>query len=328
MNRNDRIRITKNALLGQAAGDAFGVPVEFLSREEVRLLDLREMAGADTTPGFFSRWGNMIPKGTWSDDTSMTVASMASFISHHGEIDYPDQLCRFIKWWEEKEYCCLDYPFGLGGNISAALKRYQMGCPALKCGGTNIMDNGNGALMRILPFSLYCIFRHLNRKETIVVAGNGSAITHRHEISRICCFIWTEFLRSVCETADLETAIHHIESLPYEQWFSRETIDAVRFISGKRIRELTENNIGQTGYVVDTLYSALFSLYHADRFEKAILNAINLGYDTDTAGAVTGAAAGILYGSESIPIRWMADLRKREDLERTAEQFALCFAES
>ena len=74
MNRNDRISITKKALLGQAVGDAFGVPVEFLSREEVRLLDLRDMAGADTNPGFFSRWGNRIPKGSWSDDTSMTVA--------------------------------------------------------------------------------------------------------------------------------------------------------------------------------------------------------------------------------------------------------------
>ena len=36
MNRNDRIRITKDALLGQAIGDAFGVPVEFLSRDKVR----------------------------------------------------------------------------------------------------------------------------------------------------------------------------------------------------------------------------------------------------------------------------------------------------
>ena len=328
MNRNEKIRITKAALLGQATGDAFGVPVEFLSRKDVRLIDLHDMVGTDSKPAFFSRWGNTVPKGCWSDDTSMTIASMASFINNHGEIDYQDQLHQFIKWWDDEEYCSFDYPFGLGGNIDAALKRYRMGCPALECGGTRIMDNGNGALMRILPFSLYCVFHQLECKETVAITGNGSAITHGHEISRICCFIWTEYLRSVSEKADTERAIDYIENLPYQQWFSGEAMGAVDFIIKKRIRDLTEDDIGQTGYVVDTLYSALFSLYHADTFERAILNAINLGYDTDTVGAVTGAAAGIIYGTESIPARWMMDLSRKEYLEDLAQQFAICISES
>ena len=125
MTQSDRIRITNDALLGQAVGDAFGVPVEFLSRADVRLLDLHDMVGVDSDPGFISRWSTTIPKGCWSDDTSMTIASMASFINNHGEIDYQDQLHQFIKWWEDKEYCSFDYPFGLGGNILAALQRYR-----------------------------------------------------------------------------------------------------------------------------------------------------------------------------------------------------------
>ena len=327
MTQSDRIRITKDALLGQAIGDAFGVPVEFLSRQEVRLIDLHDMAGADTETAIFSRWGSIIPKGCWSDDTSMTIASMASFINNHGKIDYQDQLHQFIRWWDGKEYCSFDYPFGLGRNISEALKRYRTGFPALECGGTQLMDNGNGALMRILPFSLYCIFHQLDCKEAAAVAGNGSAITHGHEISRICCFIWTEFLRSVSEKANTEKAIDHIESLPYQQWFSGEAMDAVDFIVKKKVRDLTEDDIGQTGYVADTLYSALFSLYHADTFESAILNAVNLGYDTDTVGAVTGTAAGLIYGTENIPARWMADLRRKDCLEDLAAQFAACISE-
>ncbi len=326
LNQNDRIRIAKDALLGQAVGDAFGVPVEFLSREEVRLIDPYDMMGVDSQLPFSSRWTISIPKGCWSDDTSMTVASMVSFINNHGIIDYQDQLQQFIEWWDHGKYCSFDYSFGLGGNISAALKRYRMGCPALKCGGRQVMDNGNGALMRILPFSLYCIFHQLGQKDTADVTGNGSAMTHGHEISKICCFIWTEYLRSVCETANAEKAIDYIENLPYQQWFSEEAMEAVRFVVRKRIRDLTENDIGQTGYVVDTLYSALFSLYHADSFEKAILNAVNLGYDTDTVGAVTGAAAGIIYGKENIPTRWLTDLRRKDDLEDLAKQFAECIS--
>ena len=317
--------ISRNALLGQAVGDAFGVPVEFLPREKVRAAGLREMAGADSDPVAGSRWGEVIPRGCWSDDTSMTAASMASFIRNRGQIDYRDQLAQFVNWWDRGEYCCLPKPFGLGGNVYASLQRFRMGTPALECGGRGVMDNGNGALMRILPFSLYCIFRALGPEETVKVTGGGSAITHGHEISRMCCFIWTEFLRAAAEGADAAGAAGHIESLPYGEWFSAETAGAVRFVTEKKVRELTEADIGETGYVVDTLYSALYSLLRAEDFETAVLNAVNLGYDTDTAGAGTGTAAGILYGAEGIPKRWLDVLRRREFLEGTARDFAACF---
>ena len=324
MNKQD---IAMNALLGQAAGDAFGVPVEFMSREQVRRLDLREMTGCDTQPQPDSRWGGLIPSGSWSDDTSMAAASMASFVRNGGLIDYEDQLEQFVRWWYEGEYCSLARPFGLGGNVSAALQRHLGGTPALSCGGREIMDNGNGALMRILPFSLYCIFKGLDKDETVRVTGNGSAITHGHEISRMCCFIWTEFLRALAEGAGVEGAVDHIEGLPYREWFSGETMDALEFVTGKKIRTLKEEDISETGYVVDTLYAALYSMLHADDFEGSIRCAVNLGYDTDTAAAVTGTAAGILYGREGIPDRWLRALRKRGELEYLAGLFAACFEE-
>ena len=324
MDVNRKIEITRNALLGQAAGDAFGVPVEFQSRKAVRAVDLKEMAGAGTDYLRNTRWGDMIPAGSWSDDTSMTVASMASFIRNEGKINYSDQLAQFVRWWYEREYCCLSYPFGLGGNVHAALQRYQGGTAALDCGGRGFMDNGNGALMRILPFSLYCIFNGLDTEETVTVTGNESAITHGHEISRMCCFIWTEFLRALTEGAGPESAAEHIEGFPYQKWFSGSTLKKLAFVTEKKIRLLSEEDIDETGYVVDTLYAALYSMLHADDYEMSIRNAVNLGYDTDTAGAVTGTAAGILYGTDGIPARWLGVLRKQEYLETVAIEFAAC----
>ena len=325
MTKSRMEQITRDALVGEAVGDAFGVPVEFLSREEVRAIDLREMAGKDTEPVLPSRWGSIIPRGSWSDDTSMTVASMASFAGNGGNIDYEDQMGQFIRWWFGNEYCCLAYPFGLGRNVSESLKRFRAGTPALFCGGRKRMDNGNGALMRILPFSLYCIFRGLGPEETATVAGNGSGITHGHEISRMCCFIWTEFLRAVAEGRGVSGAVSQIESLPYGQWYTKETVWDVAFVTGQRVRELSERDIHETGYVVDTLYTALYSLCRAEDFETSIRNAVNLGYDTDTAAAVTGTAAGMLYGIEGVPERWLGALRKREYLEDAARGFAACF---
>ena len=53
----------------------------------------------------------------------------------------------------------------------------------------------------------------------------------------------------------------------------------------------------------------------------AVLTAINMGFDTDTAGAVTGALAGVLYGRGSIPRRWREKLLKADILASTAVEF-------
>ena len=138
----------------------------------------------------------------------------------------------------------------------------------------------------------------------------------------MCCFIWTVFLCALSDGANPDSAIGAVESLPYEKWFSKETIKELAPIAEKRVRSLEEKDIGETGYVADTLYAALYSIYHAEDFETSIRTAVNLGYDTDTAGAVTGSAAGILYGIENIPKRWTENLRKRDYLESVARDFA------
>ncbi len=125
MKENNLYEITKSALLGQAVGDALGVPVEFLSREEVRAIRLRDMIGEGCDLVTHTRWGDCIPKGSWSDDTSMTVASMVSFIKNSGSIDYEDQMRQFLNWWNRDEYCCLSYAFGLGGNIPLLLTAFR-----------------------------------------------------------------------------------------------------------------------------------------------------------------------------------------------------------
>jgi len=46
-----------------------------------------------------------------------------------------------------------------------------------------------------------------------------------------------------------------------------------------------------------------------------VLKAVNLGDDTDTTGAVTGAMAGLAYGVEAIPAQWIADLAKVKEIK-------------
>ena len=54
--------------MGLVIGDALGVPVEFVSRDELKDNPITDMIGYGT---------HNQPAGTWSDDSSMAVATMA-----------------------------------------------------------------------------------------------------------------------------------------------------------------------------------------------------------------------------------------------------------
>ncbi|WP_257160249.1 ADP-ribosylglycohydrolase family protein [Corynebacterium cystitidis] len=108
-------------LLGAATGDAFGVPFEFLSSEAVVQYSLGIMHGADQENTVMSHWGAVMPAGTWSKDTSMTVATMESIIRTGGELNFTDLMNQFVAWLEQGKYCAIDRPFGLGQTVGRAL---------------------------------------------------------------------------------------------------------------------------------------------------------------------------------------------------------------
>ena len=55
------------SIMGLVIGDALGVPVEFVSRDELKENPVTDMIGYGT---------HNQPAGTWSDDSSMAVATM------------------------------------------------------------------------------------------------------------------------------------------------------------------------------------------------------------------------------------------------------------
>jgi ADP-ribosyl-[dinitrogen reductase] hydrolase len=59
---------------------------------------------------------------------------------------------------------------------------------------------------------------------------------------------------------------------------------------------------------VDTLEAALWCVARCGSFDAAVIEAVNLGGDTDTIGAVTGQLAGAVHGASAIPGRWIDGL--------------------
>ena len=82
---------------------------------------------------------------------------------------------------------------------------------------------------------------------------------------------------------------------------------------------LPEDGIHSSGYVVDALEAAVWSLVNSASFEETLLKAVNLGDDTDTVGAIAGGLAGLYYGYDAIPEDWLGALQRREWIEGLCE---------
>jgi ADP-ribosylglycohydrolase len=59
-----------------------------------------------------------------------------------------------------------------------------------------------------------------------------------------------------------------------------------------------------------------------DTYVDTVLQAVNLGEDTDTVAGLAGGIAGILYGEDQIPQEWTKVLARRKDILDLAGRFS------
>lgn len=312
MKMQDRIM---GGLLGAVAGDAIGVPVEFLSREELRRNPVREMRG----------WGtHRQPSGTWSDDTSMALC-LAESITTAGW-DLEDQARRFCRWAFEQHWTPHGETFDIGGTTCASLDRYRAGTPVRACGGTSERDNGNGALMRILPAAIW--FSGSPEEMIVNALSDASAITHAHGRSRVASVFFGFLVRSLLGGAPpveaLKQASGDLRHLAHEGILDPGMaieLPSLERILDASLLEQPEEKIQSSGYVIDTLEAAVWCLARTSSYAECVLAAVNLGGDTDTTGTVAGGLAGILYGASAIPPEWVGTLARREEIEVLLKSF-------
>lgn len=256
----------RDAVYGLAVGDALGVPYEFRPRGSFRCTG---MAGNGT---------HRQPEGTWSDDTSMTLA-LSDSIRECGEVDADDILSKFRAWLFGGSYT-IDGVFDFGGTTLNALKS--------GIGGSEVSSNGNGSLMRTVPLA----YTNASDEEIERI----SAITHAHPISTGACVRYVHMARLLIEGAS--------------------TQDAAKAVGLGDALGLERDEVRSTGYVLDTLNAATWRLCTTSSFEECALKAVNLGDDADTTGAVAGALAGIAYGYGAIPRKWVRTLRGKDIIDR------------
>ncbi|MDE7241575.1 ADP-ribosylglycohydrolase family protein [Desulfovibrio sp.] len=295
-------------LLGVAVGDALGVPVEFRPRGSFRIDGMRGHGTHDQ------------PAGTWSDDTSLTLA-LADAIAGDA-VSLPRLARNFIAWHDAGAFTPHGAVFDVGNATARAIGRLKRGVPPEQAGGTEERDNGNGSLMRVAPLVFLLAGRGPEARFRIIKAV--SSVTHAHAWSVTACFIFLEALRKLTAGIPKEKAYAELrEDLATPPSFlDAAALEKFRRILKEDIRDLPEADIRSSGFVVDTLEAALWSFLTTDTYRDAVLRAVNLGEDTDTTGAVTGALAAAAHGPGSIPEEWISQLRGREQIDRMAESLA------
>lgn len=299
-------------ILGVVTGDALGLPVQFLTRCEVHQNPVVEMRGG----GAFDT-----PPGTWSDDSSLTLCLVESFIEKGYDLN--DIALRFVRWFRDGYCTPFGQPFDIGFATQVAMRNLIKGVLPLEAGPAGEDNNGNGSLMRILPAALY--FSHLPDAEMIQRVCEVSRITHGHPRSQLGSCLYALFIKGLLTGQRVDEAYENLQvkalEIFKETGLKRELIYYKRLIDGS-LPQLGEDEIKSSGYVVHTLEAAVWCFLTTQTYKEALLRSVNLGLDTDTVGAVTGGLAGVYYGLASIPEEWITTIIKYGEILDLGRNFA------
>lgn len=298
----------KGAIIGACVGDCIGVPFEFMERDEIQKYNILKPS---------TRGNHNQEIGTWSDDSSMIFCTMESLCRGYNYKDIGDT---FVKWAYESYWTPNGIVFDVGGTTANALRLIRS---KKQYTGINKFNHcGNGSLMRIIPLLFYI---HKNKKQRFKIIQEVSSLTHSHPICIIGCAIYIEFALNILEGQAIEEAYKNMQDTIcdiYDEY--PEALNKYQRILFKEIdflKTIDKNLLSGSGYIVDTLETALYSFLSTSNYKESICTAISIGKDTDTTACIVGGLSGMYYGFQSIPIKLKKNIKRKDDIDKLTCDF-------
>lgn len=303
-----------SALFGVAVGDALGVPVEFSDRDHLRKNPVSDFLG-------YMCWNQ--PPGTWSDDSSLTFCLAESLCNGY---DLNDIAQNFVKWYSNGYWGAHHKVFDIGGSTKYSIRRLINGESPYYSGNMMESDNGNGSLMRILPILFY-LAKEADLNQIYKTIKEVSSITHAHFRSVFACFIYIIYALELIKGYDKNLAYTNMQNIVLgyikDKDFNNDEIKLFDRVLKNNIGKYKEIEILSSGYVLHSLEASFWCLMNENSYQKTVLKAVNLGGDTDTTAAIVGGLAGLLYGFESIPQKWINQLARKDDILDLCEKLEI-----
>ena len=297
---HDRCR---GALIGLAVGDALGAAVEF-----------RPPGSFEPVTHYRAGGPHRLQPGEWTDDTSMALA-LADSLAQSGW-DLNDQASRYVEWFETGRYSVNDRCFDIGITTRQALDKFVTEKNAFASGSRSDRASGNGSIMRLAPVPIR--FTHLypnDISELGRLAAESSLPTHASDQCLSACRYLALVLAAFIQGENRDEVLSP-DWKPLQELHATEPLHPLILETAEgSFRRRQPPIIKGSGWVVQSLEAALWAFHDSNRFEEAVLKAVNLGDDSDTTGAVCGQLAGAYWGESNIPQELLSGLARKDLLE-------------
>lgn len=309
-----RLSHAHGALAGLALGDALGMPTQEMSPAQIRAVYGRITGLVDGDAS--QPYAPGMPAGSVTDDTEQALLVASLLIRGRGSSSgrvalNAVEFAHALLAWEDSmiERGSLDL---LGPSTKAALERVRAGEDPLTVGGEGTT---NGAAMRVTPIGIAvstedpeafaeavwssCRVTHATRQGFQSAALVAAAVSMGIDTARST----SPNLRGL-----LWKAVTYVDSLPeHGAW----TPDPDVVAATRRAMQLAVNPASssleclaeQVGTSVASAHAIpmAFALLARDPSPQALMDAANIGGDTDTIGAIAGAILGAALGVEVLP---------------------------
>ena len=321
-------------LLGGAAGDALGAPVEFLS-----LAEIRRHFGAAGITAYAPYTGRL---GAVTDDTQMTLWTVEGLLRARarGSRDGGGAVVKavhraYLRWLQTQRERSADPSFAdatrpqdNGWLITVPALRSRRG-PGNTCLSSLISDRvgsvehpinnskGCGGIMRVAPVGLL----YDDAAVAFRVGCDTAAITHGHPSGYLSAGCQAAIIAHLRAGAPLDEAVQASTAMLAGWAGHQECLDIVtravaladsgRAPSGEAVESLGEGWTGEEALAI-SVYCALAA---QGDFARGVILAVNHGGDSDSTGAICGNLLGAALGAGAIPVAWLADLELHEELE-------------
>lgn len=289
------------ALVGLAVGDALGAPVEG--------------AGADDLDGKHTEMtgGGLhgLRPGQVTGDTEMALR-LATSLVESGGYDADSTLGHYLDWYRTDPPGMSDHMRQVLASVDGGTDAYRATSAVHFDAGANV---GNGAVMRATPIGIAFAGRDEALRDATLA---DAALTHFDPLPGKVALLHNQVI-SWTLTAGPPLVFKELKN---PEWLDDRIEDVVIPATAGVLGYAVALSKAESGSALTAIAIALAAFFNADDFEKGLIWAVNLGGDTDTNGAVTGAMLGARFGTAAIPERWLSALERRSELEGLGRQLA------
>lgn len=309
------------ALAGLALGDALGMPTQAMSPQQIQTVygHVTGLVDGDKSQPYAPG----VAAGSVTDDTEQALLIASLLLKGHGSglnLDAGEFSHALLAWEDSMiERGSLDL---LGPSTKAALERVRAGENPLRVGGEGTT---NGAAMRVTPIGIAASTS--DRQLFADAVWSSCQVTHAtrqgfQSAALVAAAVSLGIDAGAADVTDLLwKAVAFVHSLPERGAWSPEP-DVVA--ATHRALKLAAQPSSSPQWLAEQIGTSVasaqaipmaFALLARDPSPRALLQAANLGGDTDTIGAIAGAILGASLGVEVFDAYGLAQVEQVSQLD-------------